>query len=164
MPRGRKTLPTKVKEMRGTLEKSRVLDDEMSPEPVDGCPPPPDWLTDVGKREWWRVASGLAALKMISSIDLGILAMYCNEISVYIEMEERVRSNDRAFALKGNDGTVKQIQVVAYQRIADRALEKALKIATEFGFTPAARTKISMGQATVYEKMDQDPRKKKFDL
>lgn len=164
MARGRKTLPTKVKEIRGTLEKTRVLDDEMLPEPVSGVPYPPQWLSDIGKQEWVRVTETLFAMRMVSGLDLGMLAMYCNEMSVYIEMEQELRSRSRVYAVKDSDGNVKQIQTVAHQRIADRALEKALKIAVEFGFTPAARTKISMGQATVIEKLDQDPRKKKFDI
>lgn len=164
MARGRKRLPTKLKEVQGTLEKTRVLDDEMMPEPVSGVPMPPQWLSEVGKKEWHRVVEPLHAMKMVSGLDLGMLALYCNEMSVYIEMEQELRSKSRVYAVKDSEGNVKQIQTVAHQRIADRALEKALKIAVEFGFTPAARTKISMGQAAIIEKLDQDPRKKKFDI
>ncbi len=164
MARGRKPLPTKIKETRGTLEKRRVLNDEMIPDALPKIPEPPGWLSDIAKEEWQRVASFLTALRILSPLDLGILAMYCNEISVYIEMEEKVRNADRVFVYRDDNGKIKQIQTVAYQRIADRALEKALKIAAEFGFTPSSRTKISMGQAAVIEKIDNDPRKKRFDI
>lgn len=83
---------------------------------------------------------------MLSKLDLALIASYCNEMALYREMELKVRGNDRAIAIKDTNGTLRKLDIVAYQKIAHLALEKALAIAREFGFTPAARTKISMGQ------------------
>lgn len=157
MGRGRKPLPTQIKKLKGTLEKSRVLDDEMTPEPVSEIPLPPEWLNDIARQEWYRVVGGLAALKMVSSLDLGMLAIYCNEMSVYIEIEEMLRQKDRVMVFKHENGQLKYAQVVPYQKVADRAFEKAMKIATEFGFTPASRTRISTGQAKLPGEVSNDP-------
>jgi phage terminase small subunit len=50
-------------------------------------------------------------------------------------------SHDPKF--KNPDGTLKHMQAVPYQKIANDALDRALKIATQFGMTPTARTSIS---------------------
>ena len=83
---------------------------------------------------------------MISNLDLGILGLYCNEISIYIEMTNKLRDKDRVMVFKNPDGTVKYAAQVPYQKIANDALAKALKIASEFGLTPSSRTKIGTGQ------------------
>ena len=156
--KGRKKLPTAIKELQGTLQRCRVMDDEMQPQPLPDYPLPAEWLSEYGKMEWHNVVGGLHAIGMLARLDLSILAMYCNEISVYREMEEKLRNNDRAIAIKDANGNLKSVNVVAYQRIADRALEKALRIASEFGFTPSARTRISMTAtnktAQEYEEFD----------
>ena len=42
-----------------------------------------------------------------------------------------------------DDGDIKHAQITPLQTISKQALESALKIATQFGLTPSARTKIS---------------------
>jgi P27 family predicted phage terminase small subunit len=143
---GRPRLPTAIKKQRGTDQPCRILKDEMQPAPLVEYPLPPDWLTPDGQSEWHNVVSGLHALGMLSKLDLAMVASYCNEMALYREMELKVRGNDRAIAIKDTNGTLRKLDIVAYQKIAHLALDKALAIAREFGFTPAARTKISMGQ------------------
>jgi phage terminase small subunit len=53
-----------------------------------------------------------------------------------------LRENGRVQVFKNEDGSIKYAQSVPYQKIANDALDKALKIATQFGFTPSARTNI----------------------
>ena len=92
MSRGRKKIPTKIKELQGTLKTERVLENEMQVTLVADIPPPPEWLSEIGKNA---------------------------------------------------DGTLKHMQAVPYQKIANDALDRALKIATQFGFTPTARSSIN---------------------
>lgn len=146
MPRPR--LPTAIKKQRGTDQPCRILKDEMQPPALVEYPLPPAWLTADGQSEWHNVVSGLHGLGMLSKLDLSLVASYCNEMALYREMELKVRSNDRAIAIKDGNGTLRKVDIVAYQKLAHMALDKALAIAREFGFTPASRTKISMGQVT----------------
>jgi len=85
---------------------------------------------------------------MISKLDLGMLGLYCNEISIYIEMVNKLRDKDRVMVFKNPDGSIKYAAQVPYQKIANDALAKALKIAAEFGLTPSSRTRISVGQVS----------------
>ena len=90
----------------------------------------------------------LLILKMMHQIDLQLIAAYCNEISLYIETEIMLREKGRIQIFKNSDGTLKHAQAVPYQKIAKDALDKAMKLATQFGLTPVARASISAPKIT----------------
>lgn len=146
--RGRKKLPTEIKQLKGTLRADREIKDAMNPTKIIDLPYPPEYLNEDAKKEWYVIIKEYHKLGMISKLDLGILGLYCNEISIYIEMTNKLRDKDRVMVFKNPDGSIKYAAQVPYQKIANDALAKALKIASEFGLTPSSRTKISTGQIT----------------
>tara|TARA_R100000278_G_C5476538_1_gene166618 strand:+ start:1813 stop:2289 length:477 start_codon:yes stop_codon:yes gene_type:complete len=143
MTKGRKKLPTKIKEMQGTLESSREVINEMQVDLVQKIPEPPELLSEIGKKEWYKVTNQLYNLNMLHNIDLRLIEAYCNEISLYIETEMMLREKGRIQVFKNSDGSIKHAQAVPYQKIAKDALNSALKLATQFGLTPVARASIS---------------------
>ena len=143
MSKGRKKLPTALKEMQGTLEKSRIVENEMQVDLVSDLPEAPELLSTIGIQEWYKVTSQLYNLKMLHNIDLRLIEAYCNEMSLYIETEMMLREKGRIQVFKNPDGTIKHAQAVPYQKIAKDALNSALKLATQFGLTPVARANIS---------------------
>ena len=140
---GRKPIPTKIKEIKGTKRKSNTLRNEFDPETVDALPEPPEWLPELASDEWRRITKELKTWDMLAETDLAVLSIYCNEYYVYISMEQEMRRLSRVMIYRDESGKVKHIQPVAYQTIATGAMRKMLAIATEFGFTPASRTKVS---------------------
>ena len=146
MSKGRKKLPSKLKEMQGTTVPCRTVENEMQVDIVKDLPEPPDWLSEIGKQEWNKVTQQLFNLKMLHQIDLRLIEAYCNEMSLYIESEQLLRNKGRIQAFKNTDGTLKHTQAVPHQKIAKDALAAALKIATQFGLTPTARASISAPQ------------------
>lgn len=143
MARGRKRVPTKIKELRGTVQPCRAVENEMQVSVVASLPEPPLWLSEIGKEEWLKVTAELFNKNMLHQIDLRLLEAYCNALSLHIETEIMLREKGRIQVFKNEDGTIKHAQAVPYQKIANDALDKALKIATQFGFTPSARATIS---------------------
>lgn len=148
MGKGRKKIPTKIKEMQGTLEKSRTIENEMIVDQVSQLPEAPEWLSEIGKDEWNKVSSQLFNIGMLHNVDLQLVAAYCNEISLYIETETMLRNKGRIQAFRNPDGTLKHAQAVPYQKIAKDALNSAMKLATQFGLTPVARASISAPTTT----------------
>ena len=142
MGQGRKRTPTKIKELQGTLKPSRTLDNEMQVSLVQEIPVAPTWLTAIGKQEWSNVCSELFNKRMLHQIDLRLIEAYCNAISLHIETEMMLREKGRIQVFKNPDGTIKHTQSVPFQKIANDSLDRALKLATQFGFTPSARTSI----------------------
>ena len=142
MGKGRKKKPTKIKELQGTLKAERVIENEMQVSLVGEIPFAPEWLTEIGKEEWDNVCTELYNKRMLHHIDLRLIEAYCNAISLHIETEIMLREKGRIQVFKNPDGTIKHTQSVPYQKIANDALDRALKLATQFGFTPSARTSI----------------------
>lgn len=143
MGKGRKKLPTVIKQMQGTLEKSRTIENEMQVDLVSQLPDAPDLLSTIGAEEWYKVTSQLYNLNMLHNVDLNLILAYCNEMALYIETETMLREKGRIQVFKNSDGTIKHAQAVPYQKIAKDALNTALKLATQFGLTPVARANIS---------------------
>tara|TARA_R110002051_G_scaffold321742_1_gene410244 strand:- start:267 stop:743 length:477 start_codon:yes stop_codon:yes gene_type:complete len=143
MTKGRKKLPTALKLMQGTTEKSREVANEMQVELCNDLPDAPELLSEIGKGEWLKVTEQLFNLKMLHSVDLRLVEAYCNEISLYIETEQMLRNKGRIQVFKNSDGSIKHAQAVPYQKIAKDSLSMAMKLATQFGLTPVARASIS---------------------
>ena len=136
MAKGRKKLPTVLKEMQGTLEKSRVLENEMEVDLVSELPEAPELLSKRGAEEWYKITTQLFNLKMLHHIDLPLILSYCNEMSLYIESETELRKNGRIDNFKNSNGDLVRSQA--------KPLANSLKLASLFGISPVARANISV--------------------
>jgi P27 family predicted phage terminase small subunit len=142
MGQGRKKKPTQLKKLQGTLKAERVLENEMQVSLVSKIPFAPEWLTEIGSEEWNNVCSELHGKGMLHHIDLRLIEAYCNAMALHIETEMMLREKGRIQVFKNPDGTIKHTQAIPYQKIANDALDRALKLATQFGLTPSSRTSI----------------------
>lgn len=110
---------------------------------VETLPQPPEWLNDDGRAEWVSVTGELKTSGVLAYADFSIIAMYCNEIATYIDCQRQMqKAGTRVMVIKDENGKLKYAQQVPYQKIANDCVEKALKLAAEFGLTPSARTRI----------------------
>lgn len=148
--KGRKPLPTAIKAQRGTLQKCRTKPDEMKPTTISILEPPAT-LNERGAKEWGIITANLQALGMLSAFDLSILEAYCREFESYFECMDKV-GESKTITYRNPDGSLKAIKPNPLLQIASQHLDKALKIASEFGFTPSARTRISMNAAPTQQK------------
>tara|TARA_R100000654_G_scaffold21267_1_gene42876 strand:+ start:53 stop:532 length:480 start_codon:yes stop_codon:yes gene_type:complete len=140
---GRKKIPTEIKKARGTLRKSRELDNPMEVAKVSGIPAAPEWLSEIGKEQFNLVVNQLNDLGMLYEVDVKLIEAYSNSMALHIEAEQELRRVGRVMVYRDDEGRPKHSQIVPMQTISKQALEQALKIATHFGLTPSSRTKIS---------------------
>lgn len=142
---GRKPLPTKLKLVRGTLQKCRANPDEPSPNPE--LPDAPPHLSPEALEEWERLAQELYELGILSSIDRAALAAYCQAYGRWVEAEEQLRNPDGSMKLTETtaNGTIVQNPLVG---IANKSLELMHKYLTEFGMSPSSRTRVSATKKT----------------
>ena len=143
MGKGRKKTPTKIKEMQGTLEKSRTIENEMVVDLVSDIPTAPDWLSEIGKKEFEKVTTQLFNLEMLYSVDLRLVEAYANEISLYLECEMKLRKENRIDEFQSSEGTVLRRQASPLVKMKNDALNNSLKLAAQFGLTPVARASIA---------------------
>ena len=143
MGKGRKKTPTKIKEMQGTLEKSRTIENEMVVDLVSNIPTAPDWLSEIGKKEFIKVTTQLFNLEMLYSVDLRLVEAYANEISLYLECEMKLRKENRIDEFQSSEGTALRRQASPLVKMKNDALNNSLKLAAQFGLTPVARASIA---------------------
>jgi P27 family predicted phage terminase small subunit len=142
MGKGRKKIPTAIKKAQGTLVKSRTLENEMQVTQLEFIPEAPDYLGEFAKLEWETVATELAAKHMLHLVDLGLLSAYCNEMGIYLECYEKLNKEGSVERTYDKDGRLRASKTKPEVTIARNALDRALKLAVQFGFTPSARASI----------------------
>ena len=81
--RGRKPLPSNVVRLRGNPGKRRLNDAE--PRPAAKVPPCPACLGDEARKEWQRLSKELAELGLLTGLDRGLLAAYCQAHALWVE-------------------------------------------------------------------------------
>src|SRR5262249_10832155 len=97
------------------------------------CPPE---LPPLAREEWNRIVGELIALGVLSKFDRGPLAVYCGAYAMWAEGIEALQQYGTM--IKSPSGYPVQSPWVA---IVNRQAEMMLRIASEFGFTPASRSR-----------------------
>jgi P27 family predicted phage terminase small subunit len=134
--RGRRPTPTRLKLLNGNPGKRPINMDEPKPEP--SIPDCPSELGPVAQTEWNRLASELARLRILTQLDRAALAAYCGAYALWAEATENIQK----FGTMVKSPSGYPIQS-PYVSIANRQAEIMLRVASEFGFTPASRSRVS---------------------
>ena len=143
MSKGRPPKPTALKRMAGTDQPCRINPNEMEVSILANIPTAPMPLSEYGQREYEIVCTELHSKRMLHLVDLSLVTAYANEMGLYVEMEQKLKTIGRIDEFFNEDGALTKRQPKPEQRIANDALAKALKIACQFGLTPSARTRIN---------------------
>lgn len=133
---GRKPIPTKLKQLKGTARKSRINKHEPKPEAV--VPLAPNHLSILAIAEWDRVTGELYSLGLLSQIDRASLAAYCQAYGRWVQAEKEL--NEQGLTITTSNGNVIQNPLVG---TANRAMELMHKFLTEFGMSPSSRARVS---------------------
>ena len=148
MPAGRPPKPTAMKRIEGTYRQDRALPQEVEPRRLAAVPDPPENLTDMARREWYVVCDWLLEVGNLAFTDISLVAAYCNEMSLYWEYDKKLKAKGETIVYKNQLGEVLRVQVNPYVSMRKSALDSALRLAGQFGFTPSARTRIKSGNQT----------------
>jgi P27 family predicted phage terminase small subunit len=132
---GRRPKPTKQKKLEGNPGKRKFNPDE--PDPDSEIPTMPAHLDATAKAEWKRITPQLLSLGLISEVDRGPIAAYCQAWSRWVDAEENIQRFGSV--IKTPKGYPVQSP---YLGIANHAMDQVRKFAIEFGMTPAARSRV----------------------
>ena len=146
---GRRPKPSRLLDSTGNPGGRPLNEREPVPPKPRRAPSAPPELCKVGKAEWQRMARILHDLGLLTGLDRGMLMAYCKSFEQWVEA---VRMADKlgTVILTANKTPVQS----PYVGIANRALANMMKIAVEFGLTPAARSRVQVPQ--MGEGMDED--------
>lgn len=135
--RGRKPKPTALKVLEGNPGKRPLNENEPKPEKI--APKCPSWLEHEAKKEWRRMSKTLEAIGVLTQVDATAFAGYCQAYARWKEAEEFLSKHGTIF--KTPSGYIQQVPQVS---IAQTYLKIMKDFCSEFGLTPAARSRISV--------------------
>lgn len=147
--RGRKPKPTALKLLEGNPGKRRINRGE--PQPEQKVPKCPEWLLPEAKQEWKRMAKELSLLGLLTTVDMTAFAGYCQAYARWQEAERFITQHGSIF--KTPSGYVQQVPQVS---IAQQNLKIMQSFCSEFGLTPASRSRLQVGTGAVGSERD-DP-------
>lgn len=155
MKPGPKPRPTALKKLKGNPSKRPLNTSEPKFDPVTHLNPP-EWLNEVAKAEWRRVAPQLFAQDLFSEVDHASLSAYCVAFSRWQQAEMMVQQQidgaarpvaganaldlPLAMEFRTPQGYAQQIPQIG---TANTYLDKMRALAAEFGFTPASRSRLT---------------------
>ena len=134
--RGRKPKPTAIKLLEGNPGRRPL--NEHEPVPPKATIKCPAWLEPEAKKEWKRLAPALESMGVLTSVDISAFAGYCQAYARWKEAEEFISQHGSIFQTPS--GYVQQVPQVS---IAQQNLKIMQSFCTEFGLTPATRSRIA---------------------
>lgn len=140
MARPRKPTPLKV--LHGTTRSDRANPAEPKPADLSIRAKPPEWLGDRGKEAWADLLPVLHKMGVVTTADPMAFALLCDALGEYITARAWLQEHEDVYAIAGKDGGLtwrKRPEV----EIAQDAWRRAKTMLTEFGLTPAARSRVS---------------------
>ena len=135
--KGRKPLPTALKELEGDRGKGRRPMNKNEPRPSQAHVKCPSWLMPEAKKEWKRLAPSLMDMGILTDHDIEAFAGYCQAYARWREAEEFLTQHGTIF--KTPSGYVQQVPQVS---IAMQQLKIMQSFCAEFGLTPSSRARI----------------------
>ena len=133
--RGRKPVPSALKELHGNPGKRPLNENE--PKPLKKAPACPKWLEPEAKKEWKRLAKQMEAIGILTEVDMGAFASYCQAYARWKEAEEFLTQHGTI--VRTPSGYWQQVPQVSIAQTYNKIMTK---LATEFGLTPSSRSRI----------------------
>lgn len=151
--RGPKPQPTKLRLITGQTGGGRPLN-RSEPEPAlsRGMPQPPDWLEKFAKDRWLVLVEQLYLTGMLTEVDLGTFAVYCECWGQYrraIDDMKGFARRDRKTKTHGILAAASTGTYIINPLVSQlNTLRKQLQtLGAELGLSPSSRSNIDVGKA-----------------
>lgn len=149
---GRPRKPNHLHLVQGTNRASRH-DLANAPQPVADCPPSPDHLTPLAKEAWDRFVPLIYGMGILTTVDGAALERGC-------EAYAEIRETSRVLELEGFTYQTKTITGEVMWRARPEFAQRAdadrrfAAFLSQFGLTPAARTKVKVNNGPKNDPID----------
>ena len=145
--RGPKPLPATVHVLHGNASKKPLAQLLDGVHPEVEIPKCPAHLQDEARKEWRRISVELEQLGLISQIDRAALSAYCTAWAETVFCEKKIAEINKAdpngvagFVMATPSGYV---QMSVWVQIRNRAYDRMMKFAAEFGMSPSSRSRVT---------------------
>ena len=141
--RGPKPKSTALHKIDGTRPYKKHVN-EPRPSELIGTIDPPDWLTDAACEIWRDVLPKLQAYRMVTDLDLRLIAKYCQCQAFYAQdvafLAHKKSSGYTSIGVSDQEIIKEWPQVASSQRYA----KLVMQLGDSLGLSPTARTRISL--------------------
>jgi len=137
---GRRAKPAQSKVIQGNFRKDR---DNHGAKVEIKAPPCPTWLPKQAKKYWKDIAPQLVDAGLIGVVDSAAFTAHCDSVGKFEEVTRKLKTIEDTI-----DKTPQGYQVQsALFTIRNKLWDQVLKSSSEFGLSPAARSKVkNVGQ------------------
>jgi P27 family predicted phage terminase small subunit len=134
MTRGRKPKPSKLRALHGNCGHRPLNDSE--PQPGRAVPRCPAHLTKAARTEWHRLVKQLDAVALLTNLDRGALAMYCQAWGDHVDAQEMIKKTGVVVLEEGN------LHRNPYYFVSNKAVEQMCKLGPLLGLDPSSRSRL----------------------
>jgi P27 family predicted phage terminase small subunit len=161
MGKGRRPLPTAVKQLRGNPGKRKPNTGE--PAGPSGDPEKPPGLSESAAKEWDDILPILRTMGVVTRADGKALAAYCYTFDIWMLANVEIKKHGVMVeeAILGRVGGAEEGLCTGYKykknpavQIANEALKTMKSYLVEFGMTPASRGKLHVEKPKEVDPMD----------
>lgn len=147
---GRTAQPAALKLLKGRSEGRDSGGRKVKPSPkfVREAPQPPEWLSDEARAEWDRIAPGLERLDLLKPEDRANLVAYCETWARFVAATRSIQVDGLQVVNRSTrkDGSTSEwVTKNPAVGVAEAAAAHLRSLGTEFGLTPAAEARLSVG-------------------
>ncbi len=146
--KGRKRIPNKIIEIRGGASHTHRKQKDGGQGLVPKIPSCPSHLDKEAKKEWKRVSKALYAIGLITELDRGLLAAYCEAYSRWVMATNSV--NIDGMMIECGDGQ----KLNPCVKVAREAYDQMIKVGTLFGMSPSSRASLSIANQNTTQAAD----------
>jgi len=133
---GRPRTPTRLLKARGS-KMARYRKEE--PQPPDGIPKIPSWISKAGREHWLEIAGQLQLMGVLTRVDQAGLVLLVDALAQYIKARDEV--DESGITTVTEKGYEIQRPVVAAR---NNAWERVLKLLKEYGLTASSRAGLKV--------------------
>ena len=132
--------PTRIRALEGNPGKRAM--NRREPQSTRGIQSRPEWLLPEAKREWGRICGELESLGVLTAVDRGVLAAYCQAWARWAAFEQFITENGETQVIESKaNGTYEQPRPQV--AMAHKYYQLMMTAAGKLGISPADRSKIS---------------------
>jgi P27 family predicted phage terminase small subunit len=139
---GKNRKPTALKKLQGNAGKRKL--NAREPKPKLGVPEMPMHLSKLAKVAWRRLIPILSAMKVLTVADGDALGGYCSAITQWILSDAAIAKYGILTAELDESTGTSILRTNPAVRVRSDALRHMRSFESEFGLTPASRSKLSI--------------------
>ncbi|RBW69468.1 phage terminase small subunit P27 family [Bacillus taeanensis] len=102
---------------------------------------PPTWLDSEGKKTFRKLIKEFEEIDLLVNVDVYMIAMFCDAYSDYIECTKIIQDEGKLIEHTNKAGETNRIPHPLLTK-KSHAFNQMKAMASEFGLTPSARTKL----------------------